>query len=111
MIYQYNLTVYHRYNTLEGRYFSYWVCLRWNVQLKNDNSEISLYTDAFDPATAENSHAVKINDGTGTVYQKEGRAYLIWSVVVDGIERLQLLDCDPIISEYEMIKMAESCET
>lgn len=94
----------------EGRYFSYWICLRWNSHLMNDESEIGLYSEAFDPATAESSYEVKINDGIGTVYQKDGRAYLIWSVVVDGIERLQLLDCDPIISESDMIKMAESCQ-
>lgn len=89
---------------------TFWNYTCINPELKGADSAPILYSEVFDPATAIIDHEVKINDVTGTIYQKDHRSYLLWSPLDADNKVLLLIDYDPqAVEEWEVIKMAESC--
>lgn len=95
----------------DGNSLTYWNYSCTRPELREGSP--SIYIEVFDPDTAESSRSVFIDDEsglTGTIYQKNGRSYLLWIPTTDVEEHILLIDYDPdTVAESEIIKMAASC--
>lgn len=73
-----------------------------------ENEEVSFFTEVFDPQTADSTRDIEVNGENSMLCTKEGRSYLIW---YPNAYTILMLDYDPdIVTEADILRMAESCE-
>lgn len=81
-----------------------------NPERKKEGIPDLVCDEVFNPETAETSREIQVGNVSGTLYEKEGRAYLIWSPVGDLRSVTLLIDYPPdAVTEEDLIKMAISC--
>lgn len=98
------------YGDKDGNVYTFWSYTCENWENKPEDEPPALYQEIFDPETAETSREVQVGENPGTIYEKDGRAYLIWSPVNQMREVILMIDYDPnVFTEEDMMKVAESC--
>lgn len=97
------------YSDNEGNTIIYHICT--TTYYEADAAEqTGLNTEAIasviDPAEAENCRECTVSDLPAAIYQKDGRAYLCWTITP---ELSCVIEYDPAVeSEEDMLRMADS---
>lgn len=97
------------YSDDEGNTIIYYVCVTTYYEA-DATEQTGLNTDAISavipPDEAESCRDCTVCDLPAAIYQKEGRAYLCWTIMP---ELSCVLEYDPTVeSEEDMLRMAES---
>lgn len=97
------------YSDDEGNTIIYYICVTTYYEA-NANEQTGLNTDAIsaviNPVEAESCRNCTVRDLPAAVYQKDGRAYLCWTIMP---ELSCVIEYDPVVeSEENMLRMAES---
>lgn len=97
------------YSDDEGNTIIYYVCVTTYYEA-DPNAQNGLNTDAIvaviDPDEAESSRECTVSDLPAAIYQKDGRAYLCWTIIP---ELSCVIEYDPAVeSEADIFRMAES---
>lgn len=97
------------YSDDEGDTIIYYVCVTTFYEV-DANNQTGLNTDAIaaviDPDEAESCRECTVSDLPAAIYQKDGRAYLCWTILP---ELSCVIEYDPAVeSEADIFRMAES---
>lgn len=97
------------YSDDEGNTIIYYVCVTTYYEA-DPNEQNGLNTDAIaaviDPDEAESCRECTVSDLSASIYQKDGRAYLCWTIIP---ELSCVIEYDPAVeSEADIFCMAES---
>ena len=97
------------YSDSEGNTIVYHVCTTTYYEA-DATEQTGLNTEAIasviDPAEAENCRKCTVSGLPAAIYQKDGRAYLCWTIIP---ELSCVIEYDPAVeSEEDMLRMAES---
>ena len=97
------------YSNEEGNIIRYYVCVTTYYEADPDEQN-GLNTDAIaaviNPDEAESCRECTVSDLPAAIYQKDGRAYLCWTIIP---ELSCVIEYDPAVeSEADIFRMAES---
>lgn len=97
------------YSDDEGNTIVYHVCITTHYEA-DSAKQTGLNTDAISavisPDEAENCRECTVSGHPAAIYQKDGRAYLCWTIIP---ELSCVIEYDPAVeSEEDMLRMAES---
>lgn len=97
------------YSDDEGNTIIYYVCVTTYYDT-DSNDQSGLNTDVIsaviDPDEAESSREHTVSGLPAAIYQKDGRAYLCWTIIP---ELSCVIEYDPAVeSEADILRMAES---
>lgn len=94
----------------EGDKIFIWSYTCDNPERNKEGTPALVCDEVFNPETAETSREIQVGNVSGTLYEKEERAYLIWSPVGDLRSVTLVIDYSPnAVTEEALIKMAISC--
>ena len=97
------------YSDDEGNTIIYYVCVTTYYEADAHNQSglnIEAISAVIKPEEAESSRECTVSDLPAAIYQKDGRAYLCWTIMH---ELSCVIEYDPAIeSEANMFRMAES---
>lgn len=97
------------YSDDEGNTIIYYVCVTTYYEADANNQSglnIEAISAVINPEEAESSRECTVSDLPAAIYQKDGRAYLCWTIMP---ELSCVIEYDPAIeSEANMLRMAES---
>lgn len=97
------------YSDDEGNTIIYYVCVTTYYEADTNNQSglnIEAISAVINPEEAESSRECTVSDLPAAIYQKDGRAYLCWTIMP---ELSCVIEYNPAIeSEANMFRMAES---